>query len=112
MPDVNRRRSQQQSRLAQFKKGVRYARQVVRKPHPYRRVSALTHGEPEAEWVERTIADPYTAHEDQNHPGRNVYYRFIPEAGEGKWLLVVVENDQLFNAYFNSKLLKVWGRPA
>ena len=83
----------------------------MRDPHPYWEESRLKHPEPPGEWVERTLTAPYTAAEDDAHLGRVVYYSYIPEAGTGKWLLVVVQDDRLFNAYFNKDLLKLWGKP-
>ena len=55
--------------------------------------------------------DPNTAHIDTEHPGQVLYYGYIPEAGDGKWLVVIVQDDQLFNAHFNKDLLRRWGRP-
>ena len=83
----------------------------MRNPHPYWEEARLKHPEPPGEWVERTLAAPYTAAEDDAHPGRVVYYSYIPEAGAGKWLLVVIQDDRLFNAYYNKDLLKLWGKP-
>lgn len=107
----SRRRFQQRGRLRGIKRGHRYAVAVMHSPHPYRQISAITHPEPASEWIERTLADPYTATIDETHPGRVVYYSFIPEAETGKWLVVVVQYDRLFNAYFNRDLLKLWGIP-
>ncbi len=83
-------------------------------PHPYYVQRAIVrHQEPDAEWIERTLTNPYTAKEDSNHPHRTVYYSYIPEFGRGHWLLVIVQNDQLFNAYFDRTLLRAskLGRP-
>ena len=95
---------------AEIKKGRRYARPVMTNPHPYLASARMKHPEPRLEWVERTLTTPFTADIDETHSGRVVYYCYIPEAGTGKWLMVIVQDDRLFNAYFNRDLLKTWGR--
>ena len=91
--------------------GLEFARSVINNPHPYYLRARDKHPEPDLEWIERTLANPYITTVDDAHPGRLAFYRYIPEAGAGKWLLVVVQDAQLFNAYFNRDLLKSWGRP-
>ena len=111
-PSCNRtraKRSAEQVGLAYVKKGRRYARRVMRDPHPYWQTSRENHPEPSDEFIEQTLTDPFTAHSDTQHVGRTVYYRYIPDAR--KWLQVVVQDDHLFNAYFNQRLLRRWGRP-
>ena len=80
-------------------------------PHPYRSRSREKHPEPTDEWIERTLVDPYKVEADETHPARMVYYAYIPEAGQGRWLLVIIQDGQEFNAYFDRKYLKRWGRP-
>lgn len=87
------------------------ARSVTNNPHPYYIRAREKHPEPAMEWIERTLSNPYTVAVDDEHPGRQVYYGYIPEAGTGKWLMVIVQDSQLFNAYFNRDLLKTWRRP-
>ena len=94
-----------------MEQGRDYASTVMSNPHPYRAESSLSPPEVEPEWIERTLVNPYAVTADERHPGRTVYYSYIPEAGAGKWLLVVVQDDQLFNAYFNHNLLSRRGRP-
>lgn len=81
-------------------------------PIPYRAKSREKHPEPTADWIERTLVDPDKVEADDKHPGRTLYYKYIPEAGRrGRWLLVIVQDDQEFNAYSHKKSLKLWGRP-
>jgi hypothetical protein len=83
-------------------------------PHPYYEVARSKHPEAKPEWIERVLITPY--HKELAVDGdlvvmeqRSVYYGYIPE--EEKWLIVIVDEDMLFNAYFDRKLLKRWGRP-
>ena len=81
-------------------------------PHDYWRRSILTHPETTPGWIERALVHPYTVKVDDGNPGRRVYHAYIPEAGRrGRWLLVITQDDQLFNAYFNRALLREYGRP-
>ena len=91
--------------------GQEFARNAIDNPHPYYIRAKNKHPEPAMEWIERTLSNPHTVDVDDEHPGRLVYYSYIPEAGTGKWLMVLVQDDQLFNAYFNRDLLKRWRRP-
>jgi hypothetical protein len=59
------------------------------------------------EWIERTLIAPH--HQETDTDGRELYYGAVPE--EGKWIRVVVENDQLHTAYFDKRLIKRWGMP-
>ena len=90
----------------------RYARQVMANPHPYRAESREKHPEPTDAWIERTLVDPYKVEAHDEYPGRTIYYKYIREAGRrGRWLLVIVQDDQEFNAYFDRDYVKLWGRP-
>ena len=91
--------------------GLEYARSVINNPHPYYIRARGKHPEPAMEWIERTLANPQSAAVDDENPGRLIFYGYIPEAGTGKWLMVIVQDQKLFNAYFNRDLLKSWGRP-
>ena len=83
---------------------------MMSNPHPYWQVANGRHPEPTTEWIERTLMGPYTAEEDETEIGRVVYYGYVPEVE--KWLVVVVaQDDRLFNAYFNRNLLRLWGKP-
>ena len=91
--------------------GLEFARSVVSNPHPYFARARAKHPEPDMEWIERTLASPHKSDFDNEHTGRLICYGYIPEAGNGKWLVVIAQNEQLFNAYFNRDLLRSWGRP-
>ena len=97
--------------MTQIKKGKHYANTVMSNRHPYSLIARDKHPEPQLEWIERTLIAPDTMAVDSENIGRVIYYKYIPEAGAGKWLLVIVQDDQFFNAYFNKDLLKRWGRP-
>lgn len=73
----------------------------------YDEVAKITHPEPRDEWVERVIANPY--HLEQQENGRISYFGYIEEAE--KWLRVIVDDEKLFNRYFDRTKLKEWGRP-
>ena len=91
--------------------GLEFARSVVNNPHPYYARARDKHPEPDMEWVERTLTNPSMISVDDAHTDWTIYYGYIPEAGNGKWLVVIAQKEQLFNAYFNRDLLKVCGRP-
>lgn len=73
----------------------------------YESVARITHPEPKEEWVARVVANPHFVEEQSN--GRLSYFGYIEEAQ--KWLRVILEDDKLFNRYFDRTKLKEWGRP-
>ena len=87
---------------------LRSARRIIENPHPYYTNSAsLKHSEAREEWILRTLAEPYRF-EDLG-AGRELYWGAVPEVEN--WLLVIVQDGQLFNAFLNRKKRRDWGRP-
>lgn len=88
---------------------AREAERIVSNPHPYYLNSAhRKHSEPSQEWILRTLIEPY--HTEILENDRVLYWGAVPEAEN--WLLVVVQDGRLFNAYLNRKKRREWGRPS
>ena len=67
------------------------------------------HNHPEVleAWVQRVLDNP--DHVTAQPDGRIRYYGYIDEAG--KWLRVIVEDDEVLNRFFDRGALRRWGRP-
>lgn len=71
--------------------------------HSYER----DHPEVEDEWVAYVLAKPTHSSLDE---GRMVYWRYIKERGH--WLKVVVDGDEVLNAYIDSRnYIRPWEIP-
>jgi hypothetical protein len=92
-----------------YERRLRAAQSKIENPHPYYLNRAQhKHSEPEREWILRTLIEPYHAEILGN--GRELYWGSVPEVEN--WLLVIVQDGQLFNAYLNRKRRRDWGRPS
>ena len=92
-----------------YERRLRAAEQIVSNPHPYYLNRAQhKHSEPKGEWILRTLIAPN--HTENLGGGRELYWGAIPEAEN--WLLVIVQDEQLFNAYLNRQKRREWGRPS
>ena len=78
-------------------------------PHPYYLNRArYKHSEPTQEWILRTLIEPY--HTEDLGNGRELYWGPVPEVGN--WLLVIVQDGRLFNAFLNRQKRRQLGRPS
>ena len=85
------------------------ARRIIDNPHPYYIAYAkVKHPEVDAEWIERTLIEPFRAEIQSN--GRLRLWGAVPE--RGNWLRVIVDNGQLFNAFLDHGKRSQWGRPS
>lgn len=85
------------------------AERIISNPHPYYLNRArLKHSEPTQEWILRTLIAPYRMEDLGN--GRELYWGAVPEVEN--WLLVIVQDGQLFNAFLNRQKRREWGRPS
>ena len=84
------------------------AGRIIGNPHPYYVNRARQkHSEPSLEWILRTLIDPFRV--EKLEDGRELYWGAVPEVEN--WLLVIVQDGQLFNAFFNRRKRREWGRP-
>lgn len=73
----------------------------------YENEARQNHPEVKDEWVEQVIYNPY--HTEVQENGRISHWGFIEESD--KWLRVIVEDDKLFNLFFDRIALRRWGKP-
>lgn len=94
---------------ADFECRLRAAQRIIDNPHPYYlNRASLIHTEPLMDWILRTLVEPH--HFEDLGSGRLLYWGSVPEVEN--WLLVIVQDGQLFNAYLNRQRRKDWGRPS
>lgn len=95
--------------MPEYERRVRAAEHIIANPHPYYLNKARQkHSEPTQEWILRTLIEPY--HTEDLGDGRELYWGAVPEVAN--WLLVIVQDGQLFNAFLNRKKRRQWGRPS
>ena len=92
-----------------YEQRLQFAEGILANPHPYYLNRArFKHSEPREEWILRTLIEPY--HIEDLGNGRELYWGAVPEAEN--WLLVIVQDGQMFNAYLNRQRRRDWGRPS
>ena len=95
--------------LSDYERRVQSAQRIIANPHPYYVNSArYRHVEPRQEWILRTLIEPY--HTEDLGNGRELYWGAVAEMEN--WLLVIVQDGQLFNAFLNRQKRRQWGRPS